>query len=206
MDYEELLKYSKKFEEIEGRDIFYKLATKLISKSDNMDDIIDAMFIILLTWNQAYYRYKPFDRKHYEELAGTIKNNMDIFNILKEKSLDDVNFDETENLIGKIYSKLLSILGPTGASKALHLMNKNLFMMWDDRIRKGYKTGTDERSYIIFMKEMQSIANEVIDSICRKFNCPRDSAIERLLKLINQKTLPKLIDEYNYVKFTKKVL
>lgn len=214
MNYSELLRGSRQFKKIEKRDIFYGVATKLIKKSKNPEDTVDALFIILLTWNKAYYRYNTFDEKHYMKLKRIIKYYDKILKSLKDFTLDEVDFNKeftlnnksrkAEDLIKGIYEKLVKVVGVTGASKTLHLLNPQLFMMWDVAIRKGYGCRKDGKSYVNFMKRMQLEINEAIDSYCDKYQCSKRTAIKKLSELCDNKSLPKLMDEYNYVKFSWK--
>lgn len=220
MDYRKLLEYSKKFEEIEVRDVFYKIAARLISKSNSLDDKVDAILVILLTWNQAFYRYKPIDANHVETFSNVMREFERIFDLLKGKNLDNINlgqeiFENRDSTIADlpsykdvillIFDGFLEVLGPTGASKAMHLINSKLFMMWDNAIRKHYSCSTTSEDYIKFMENMQRIAKEIVRSYCEEFNCSREEAIENICKIANGKTLPKLIDEYNYVRFTQRI-
>ena len=51
-------------------------------------------------------------------------------------------------------------MGFTGASKALHLLQPRLFVMWDVEIRRAY--GVD--NYLKFLERMQELGLEVLRS------------------------------------------
>jgi hypothetical protein len=221
MNYKKIWEYSKKFEEIEVRDVFYKIATRLISKSSDLDDRVDAILVVLLTWNRGFYRYRTFDTNHVEEFSNAMREFETIFDLLRRKNLDldNINFESEifQNLSSSFaddvpsykeailltFDRFSEILGWTGASKAMHLINARLFMMWDDAIRKNYRCPCSPEGYIEFMKSSQDTAKEIITSYCKEFNCSRGEALESISSLADGKTLPKLIDEYNYVRFTK---
>ncbi len=50
------------FAKHEPRDAMYKVASRLIESSwGTYEDVSDALGVLLLTWNQAFYRYGPLD-------------------------------------------------------------------------------------------------------------------------------------------------
>jgi len=180
--YEELSEACRKFDDLERRGTFYNMAINLIDKGFE----IEAFFLILATWNFATFRYtmKEFDINSFREIIQ--KRCNPIFNKIKDKRLETVNFDEIKSEIKELYNILSSIKGVkyTGASKLMHLKNPNLFIMWDCYIKKhyGFRKGTAE-DYVNFLKKMQQIFTNI------KWNH-------------SNKTLAKAIDEYNYVKIT----
>lgn len=93
----------------------------------------------------------------------------------------------------KLYSldKKMKIIkrSPVAVSKALHLLAPNFFPLWDDKISRAYGCYYDvnpAEKYISFCKSTKTIADKVKDYIIR-----------------SDKTLIKLIDEYNYSKYTQ---
>lgn len=130
------------FQAHEKRDAMYKTATRLIDSSwGNTTEMVDGLGVLLLTWNQAFYRYGSFD---FEILEKCIAQNLD---------------------------SLTSY--------------RNFFPLWDDKIATAYKC---HYQYIPFMQEMKKLAEILAPTVDEK---------------ITGKTVLKLIDEYNYAKFTK---
>jgi len=79
---------------------------------------------------------------------------------------------------------------PVAVSKALHLLAPNFFPLWDDKISRAYGCYYDvnpAEKYVSFCKSTKTIADKVKDYIIR-----------------SDKTLIKLIDEYNYSKYTQR--
>lgn len=146
---------------------------------------VEAMLFILATWNFATFRYamKTFNYNNFKEI---VKNCEPIFNKLEKETFEKVNFDAIQEDIRYIYNNLSQIKGIkyTGTPKLMHLKNPRLFVMWDNYIKRkyGFKIGTAEE-YIQFLKLMQTI---FIDIKWEDKN----------------KTLPKAIDEYNYLTIT----
>jgi hypothetical protein len=107
-------------------------------------------------------------------------------------------------------------VGPTAASKILHVLQPAFFVMWDKRILESYASSNPEivdsgRGCSIFLRAMKQFASElrsefrseilreskpqmdIIDYLHEKF--PFDPA----------KTLAKYLDEYNWVAKTRNV-
>ena len=193
MNAEELMAGHKAFVDHEARDAMYKTATFLVNYFwYNPAELSNSLGVLLLTWNQAFYRYGSFD---YDELETCIVKNKDTLqgyrnrNILSYTSADDVH------IIG-LYEAFLAALqiaggksagrrSPVSASKALHLMAPEFFPLQDDKIATEYGC---HYSYIPFIKKMKSYAEVLAPQID--------------LQIMGE-TLLKLIDEFNYAKFTK---
>lgn len=74
-------------------------------------------------------------------------------------------------------------------AKALHLLAPNFFPLWDETIARAYGCYYNENpaeKYVLFCKITKTIADKVRNYILR-----------------SDKTLTKLIDEYNYSKYTQ---
>lgn len=94
----------------------------------------------------------------------------------------------------------------TGASKILHIINPNLFVMWDGRIREGYICRLKKKDnwiwYTEFLQEMQRLAKQAVCEVMRQEkNHSRETAIASLTGC--KRTLAKAMDEYNFMKYTK---
>ncbi|MCK4404713.1 MAG: hypothetical protein KAW02_06430 [candidate division Zixibacteria bacterium] len=142
---------------------------------------------------------------------------------LKNKSIDQIDLEneKTKRCIEKIFN-LAARCGKknrserTDASKIIHTILPELFVMWDKEIRNriwrkqkkdGWKkpkndkfTGT-EYAYC-FLPLMQNEAKAVIKSYIKKHHGSPKKAINGIKKEGHNYTLAKLLDEYNYVKYT----
>ena len=59
---DDLKKGCRAFEVNEGRDSMYRVATFLLAKWwGRYAEMVDALTVLLLTWNSAFYRYGLFD-------------------------------------------------------------------------------------------------------------------------------------------------
>jgi hypothetical protein len=91
----------------------------------------------------------------------------------------------------------------TGASKILHTILPSLFVMWDASIRPGYAVIGMPSDYASkYLIRIQKQVKEAIMSYVHEFGCDREVAVRAIIKKGNGRTLAKLIDEYNYAKFT----
>lgn len=195
----DLQKASRKFEELEGRGSFYDIAVNLINNKFN----IEAYFLILSTWNFASFRYsvKNFDIVKFKKIIKQLEIPL---KKIEGKTFKKIKFENFKDEIINIFEKLSNIKGIkyTGASKLMHLMNREVFLMWDGYIRgekakryynnldivkngiwktKRYKK--DGESYFQFLKETQDLFKNID---YKK----------------NKKSFTKVIDEYLYVNIT----
>jgi hypothetical protein len=92
----------------------------------------------------------------------------------------------------------------TGASKILHTWAPETFVMWDGAIAAGYgihkRNGHDYAQR--FLPRVQEEAREAIETYISDAGSSRDAAISAITAAAGHGTLAKLLDEYNYVKFT----
>lgn len=178
MDVEALKRVCDEYKRLEGRASFYDVAVEIVD-----DFPLQASIIILAVWNTARFRYMMSDSQNLIDLKKAIEDSKPLFQSLKKKDLKTVNFDEIENTVKRIYSMFSKVLGVeyTGASKVMHLLNRNLFVMWDKDTREEYGCYiADEDDYFSFQKKMQEKFGEL------EWDMP-------------DKTLAKAIDECNQV-------
>ena len=140
-----------------------------------------------------------------EEIWGNLQQ-------LESEKLLEVNLcdEETRGLIRCCFDRVAKSNAKkrneaTGASKILHIINPELFVMWDGAIRGGYgfsrKYGG--KQYVSFLRRMQMLANYAIEQVKRECDVSREEAITELK--CEGHTLAKALDEYNFVKFTMNV-
>jgi len=181
MDTEALTKACEEFKREEGRASFYDVALEIVD-----DHPLQASIIILAVWNMNRFRFMASDTQNLANLKKAIEECKPLFEKLKGKSFKTVNFDEVSDTIKQIYSKLSKVNGVeyTGASKVMHLQNRDLFVMWDTDTRNEYGFyDADANDYFNFLKLMQEKFKDI------DWNMP-------------SKTLAKAVDEYNQVTIT----
>ena len=136
----------------ELRNEVYKWTMDLIKDGKRTQGLI----LMLATWNFASFRYgmTSFPLKEFEECLSSC--NFDYF---KEKTFENIDLEDNEikKRILEIYSDLSGFEGVkfVGASKVMHFLCPQTFVMWDSKIRKHYGFSTSSDSYYAFFKQMQ---------------------------------------------------
>jgi hypothetical protein len=189
------------FRKHEQRDAMYKVATRLVRDYwGKHEEVTDGLGVLLLTWNQALYRYGMFDFNRLEKFLRTRDKEINTYrnrDILEWVSNDD---QAVEDIFNELLEALISIgkdgverKSPVAVAKALHLLAPAFFPLWDIAIAKGYGCYwyTPEKAsskYITFSKKIVDFCNYL------KQNKVTDKT---------GVTLIKIVDEYNYSKFTQ---
>ncbi len=180
----------------EPRAFCYEIASQLVKEAKKNTgeswyeekDTIKGVLLLLFTWNFAAKKTKKINFQNVGELLRNTKNGL---KFLEKYSIRTADHDAWV-IIQLIFDQFRSILDQTGASKALSLLNPELFVMWDTAIRKrlnielipGIMNGQNGEKYVIFLKGIQKIIKEY--RIAEKL--PQNSIIA------------KKIDEYHYVR------
>ena len=125
---------------------------------------------------------------------------------------EKIFFNLTENIFNKLRDTKISErynstsevnVGPVGAAKILFALRPNFYSPWDRPIcqSKGYQL--DGSDYIRYLHDIKNTLVEFRNE-CNKSGLN----ILDLIKITNRSisTLPKLIDEYNWVTITKKCI
>lgn len=183
----------------EARDAMYKVATFLISHFwSEYSKMTDALGVLLLTWNQACYRYGSFS---FDKLEKCLKNNWQTIERFREREIFCLSESDKDDIV-KLFEEFLEALkiaegkskgkkSPVAVAKALHLLAPKFLPLWDNKISKAYKCHYAKKpaaKYLLFCNKMQIVAEAV-----RNYdNIPKDV------------TILKVIDEYNFAKYTKK--
>lgn len=189
----ELKAGSKAFQEHEVRDAMYKIATFLVKHFwGKAREMSDSLGVLLLTYNQAFYRYGPID---FFALENCINQNLRALSSFRSRNI--LSYCTTDDIaIKDLYGQFLKALqinegktrgrqSPVAVAKALHLLAPTFFPLWDDKIARAYNC---HYTYVPFMQKMKDLVEILTPDIDLQNT---------------DKTLLKLIDEYNYAKFTK---
>ena len=160
------------------------------------------------------------------EAYNAVKSDLDK---LQKCSILDVDLDDPQiaEAVINVFDAFRNVriggvrLGPTGASKVIHLLHPRLFVMIDEKIRRAYhalhpKRGrrhTPGRCYLEFLRQSQSIARSLADKAggeerlweAHKSTIPPNSRAA-LETLGVDEPIAKLLDECNYVAITRNQL
>jgi hypothetical protein len=223
LKYNQLVSGSKAFVENERRDAMYKVSTYLINQFwGKPEDITDALGVLLLTWNQALYRYGSFSS---DSLENCLTKNMKEIEGYRQRDIFSYSASDNVSIV-KLFNELLEALktedkgrkSPVAVAKALHLLAPNFFPLWDVKIaEEGYNClwgasfeGSD--MYLILIQKTQQQIDEIIQSytglsgldLNEKKDTLKEICANCSSNLPFKKSIIKIIDEYNYAKFTKK--
>lgn len=118
-----------------------------------------------------------------EFITGPKKNSIEI-------RVSRLGFEEREKLYSLDKEMKIIKRSPVSVAKALHLLAPHFFPIWDDKISRAYGCYYSENpaeQYILFCRKMKTMEEKIEDYVTS-----------------SEKSVLKLIDEYNYSKHTKK--
>jgi nitric oxide reductase large subunit len=192
----------KEYNKKEKPELVYDYAVFIVNRywsSSEYTDILEIAYALknfLLTIDTRFYKKGSFDldklKKCVEKNIKCIESfrNRDIF------SLSDSDQEKIEALFNDFVEALSVELkngkvnrGTAPAAKALHILAPHFFPMWNRRIAIAYGCRYRQypaKKYFSFCKIMREVAEEVKE-----------------YKIESDKTILKLIYEYNYAKYTK---
>lgn len=166
---------------------------------------------IVLFLNRWGIMRMHFDVDKISECITETKNHLNAFRTYRFESVD---LKPLKDNILDIFLKYQKSTGsPVAASKVLHVLVPRFFVMWDNAIRAGYgcgitydKTIVRNKTYYVFLvrtqRELQNTIQSYADShSITNFIDASDALIKDLQ--VERKTLAKIIDEYNFMKFTR---
>jgi len=211
MNYEDLLVEHKRFYSGENRAYYYDEYIKYKNLSDWGDTVsvieVIKLFGFVLSWDSHFEGDVAAFRSAYQRVYPLLLRFQGM--TITSVNLADGNLRAE---LGEIFDDIAYCTRgrrrheSTGASKMLHTIVPQLFVMWDQRIRKAIlgdknrKYGTDYANE--FLPLMQKEAIEAVTSCTEKLKLEEDQAIDYISKHTDGKTIAKLIDEYNYMKHT----
>ncbi|MBA7564413.1 hypothetical protein ES695_17690 [Candidatus Atribacteria bacterium 1244-E10-H5-B2] len=194
---EEFLQGIEEFKRREPKDAIYEVSSFFISHFwKDLYNMTIGTGAFLLSYNQAFYRYGIFD---FDRLESCIRANLFKLSIFRKRHIADL-LESDEKNIAELFKEFLEALqidsgrmkgrkSPVSVSKALHILAPDFFPMWDYKIARAY--GYDyykspDEKYILFCRTIRIFANRVKGYATH-----------------SDKTLVKLIDEYNFEKYTR---
>ena len=210
MHYHDLLIGHKAFWKIERRAMHYDIYMKELKNWEKWSDSvsieeIEKLMQFILKWD-PHFRGKNPTRfaEIFKQILPTIKE-------LKDEKLENSNFNsEFLHKIRAIFDKVAkcqSRYESTGTSKILHTILPHLIVMWDKKIRLGILGNENKKKgsmYALdFLPKMQKELLEAIDTCMKEEKLKQEEAIKYIRQECGNETLPKLIDEHNYVVHTK---
>ena len=216
MKFKELIdKVNKIEEEIQLTEcIYFGAIEKLKDVQDNLSKLNDIQHVrrvikpFLIQWGMMG-RVVGREGLNWKKLGTTLRNLEKEFHVLRDKRFLTVNLNETKvsSAIKTIYQELRSIRyigGVTSTPKILHLLNPEMFVMWDEDIRKNYKEkngriGDTPEGYLEFLNEAQNELMETLEDRRRITARGLDEIEREIRRKYKNKTLARIIDEYNWI-------
>lgn len=194
---DELEEGCRAFERHEGRDSMYRVASFLLEHWwGRHQEMVDALTVLLLTWNAAFYRYGMFDQHRLEKFLA---EHWDVISSFRNRDITSFSIED-HGTIRKLFVGFNAALqiqegkgrgrrSPVAVAKTLHMLGPRFFPLWDYEIANRYDCDYSERpgnAYTQFCNIIRTIAVDL---------APRVSP--------SSKSLLKRIDEFNYAKYTK---
>ena len=204
---------------IEGHKLFYESEYRAFNHDGYMKckdwtcwtnpdlpiDEIRKLFNFIKSWDRFFQGDVELFRGIYAEVSSTLQE-------LKNERIEDTSFTgELKIRVRDVFDKvgnctLIDRYESTDASKILHTILPNFFVMWDDKIKEGVIQGRDNGAAyaFYFLPKMQLELREAIETCMEERKLDRIDAIKYICEKCDGKTLAKLVDEYDYMKYTKK--
>jgi hypothetical protein len=167
---------------------------------------IENLFSFIRKWDMHFKGKPNVFKKIYDGNCHIIKE-------LEHERIEDANLTDKElrRRISDIFNRVADCPGTgryesTDASKILHTILPSFFVMWDDKIKEGIVRGGHfgEVYANVFLPKIQEELEEAIKMCMEEKKMGRSEAIEYIREQCEGKTLAKLADEYNYMKYTKR--
>ena len=145
-------------------------------------------------------------------IQTSINSTSNVLTALKPIDFELAPLNQIRNSIMDSFQGILKgVKSKVAASKTLHALAPKLFIMWDNTIIAAYGcsklTGTWSEIYFVFMVRVQRRLREALESYSKTHNLKgiKEAAdtLRQELYAKGQKPLSKIVDEYNFMKYTK---
>jgi len=157
--------------------------------------------ILLDSWHINFYRFGRFS---LSALSDCISRNLEVVESYKIRNIISFS-DSDETTVTSLFRDFLEALkggkdndcrSPVAVSKTIHLFAPNFFPLWDNPISLAYdvlwgSAYSGISQYIVFCEKLRPLIEAISDYECVKHPLPPRSAL-------------KILDEYNYSRFTKR--
>jgi hypothetical protein len=202
---------------IENHHLFLKAETRAINYEDYLSckdwkywfnpNIplyeIKTLFKFVKSWDRFFRCDVELFQKKYPKILLILKK-------LKDELIEETKFSqEIKENVRDVFDLVAScglynLYESTGASIILHLILPHFFVPWDKKIKaKMFGGGGLGAVYAFrFLPKMQLELNKAIKTCMEDKWMKRKDAIRYIRKQTNDASLPRLIDEYNYMKFS----
>jgi len=186
------------FEKKEDRSkVYFQALSHIRENWGCFSKMAEGIKLLLDSWHRNFYRFGAFNLNLLTEYIAQNFKSIVEFNYRTLLSLSS----QDEDKIQKLFDHFLNALkagksrSPVAVAKSLHLLAPDFFPLWDNYIAQAYDSLWGDSKfgvfrYIDFCWKTKVIIEEVSECECMRISFPKRSLL-------------KLIDEYNYSKFTK---
>jgi len=142
-------------------------------------------------------------RRHIddEKLDESLKNFDKKYKSSLDWKLCELSLWQHRNRILEIFKNFVDVVKYTGTSKLLHILNPEFFMIWDQAVRHGYGCSYNEEGYFNFLFRSQKEIQELLKTY--KADKGNIKNISKKAYKGKEKTILKLLDEYNWARYKK---
>lgn len=199
----DIMRGCRMFEQKLPRDYAYNVSAYYVSSFwGDPPKMADGVRVLMADWAKGFYR---FGHLNTHELTATIKKNLRTLRRFHSRDITDLH-PRDELLVKNLFEQFSRALGievaeqvrsgPVMAAKTLHLTALNFFPIWDRPIAVAHGCRRlDAYSYWTFCQYISDVTKALVGN----------PAIARWADG-RHKSLVKLIDEYNYAKYTNEWL
>jgi hypothetical protein len=112
--------------EYEPRDLFYRVPSELIELSltgKTSITVAEALALLLQTWNEQYYQFRPFTLRHFADIEALLQKHLDSalrFRSRRIESVRESDFLTVEGLF-HIFEQVLATKASRSAFPAIPL-------------------------------------------------------------------------------------
>jgi hypothetical protein len=159
-------------------------------------DMVDALTVLLLAWNAAFYHHGMFDQQRLENL---LVGQWDVISSFRNREITSLTAGD-HGTIRKLFVGFNAALqiqegrshgrcSPVAVARTLHLLGPRFFPLWDSEIANQYGcdySNKPEDAYTNFCNIIQTIATDLMGRVSP-----------------SSKSLLERIDEFNYAQYTK---
>jgi len=158
--------------------------------------------------------------KMYKELIKASQINQSLFSYLKNLEFEDFDFKKAatkecvhgktyKDVIEEIFENFENVIKHTSSSKIMHMVNPNLFVMWDKNIRDSWGCSANARGYFNFLIRMQLEFEELVKDYIKVKGVSKTKGTDKLLNELNSRIghecpITRWIDVYNWINTREK--
>ncbi len=225
ISYKDLFKGCQFYAQKEQRDYVYPGSiTKLQDNFGDSSIMAEAISDLLKIWHLNFYRFGMFSQELLEKCIASKLPLIQKFRLLniRHLSFTDSEAAEIEELVTAFLDSTagknakFTRKSPTAVSKALNLLVPKCFPLWDEAISQEYDcwwvySDFGLLEYIKFMKLAKTECVDIVTEYSKAYSInDLDLAEQKLIKECislsgtnYDRSLLKIIDEYNYARYTK---